>query len=163
MRLFVKQKVLTLAPQFSIKDEWGNDRYFVQGKVFSPSSRMQIFDSRGQEVALIYRRLFQFLPRFVLEIGGQPVAEIVKEFSFFRPKYRVEGSNLRVDGDFWSHEYSLYEGGYAIMHISKQWFTWGDSYMLDIYDDRCELLALGVVLAIDCVLAAQQQAANSTT
>ena len=32
--------------------------------------------------------------------------------------------------------------------------TWGDCYELDIADERDEIAALSVVLAIDCVLAA---------
>ncbi|MPN28801.1 hypothetical protein SDC9_176246 [bioreactor metagenome] len=40
------------------------------------------------------------------------------------------------------------------MTIHKAWMTWGDSYELDIMDVRDEIVALSVVLAIDCVMAA---------
>ena len=39
--------------------------------------------------------------------------------------------------------------------------TWGDTYELDIADAENEVMALAVVLAIDCVLDAQQNANNS--
>lgn len=155
MRLFIKQKVFTLSPQFTVKEENGNDRYTVRGHTFSMNSRLEVFNSAGQQVARIYRMLFRFLPRYVVEVNGQQVAEIVKDFTFFKPSYRVEGSNMRVEGDFWSHEYSVYDGQVPVMQLSKEWFSWGDSYVLNILDDRYELICLAIVLAIDCVLAAQ--------
>lgn len=37
------------------------------------------------------------------------------------------------------------------MGLEKEWFTWGDSYCLNIADPADEILALAVVLTIDCV------------
>ena len=39
--------------------------------------------------------------------------------------------------------------------------TWGDCYELDIADKRDEIIALSVVLAIDCVIAASSASANA--
>jgi uncharacterized protein YxjI len=45
--------------------------------------------------------------------------------------------------------------------IDKEWMTWGDCYELDIVEPADEIIALSVVLAIDCVQAAQAAANNS--
>jgi uncharacterized protein YxjI len=55
-----------------------------------------------------------------------------------------------------SHQYVLGDGTRTVMQMSKEWFTWGDTYVLDIADSSDELIALGVMLAVDCVLAAQR-------
>ncbi|CAH0436169.1 Conserved hypothetical protein [Clostridium neonatale] len=34
MKLFIKQRVFTFADTFVVKDDYGNDRYFVQGEFF---------------------------------------------------------------------------------------------------------------------------------
>jgi uncharacterized protein YxjI len=47
------------------------------------------------------------------------------------------------------------------MSLSKKWFTWGDSYELDIADPRDEVLCLCITLSVDCVLAAQNDASNN--
>jgi uncharacterized protein YxjI len=46
------------------------------------------------------------------------------------------------------------------MRLSKKWFTWGDSYELDIVNPQDELLCLCVTLSVDYALASQQ-ASNS--
>ena len=135
-----------------MKDEAGNDRYFVEGEFFSLRGRLHIMDAQGGEIGRIYRRLMTFLPHFILEIGGEEIAEIVKDFSFFRPKYSLENTSLSVEGDFWAHEYSLYDGDRNIMNIHKEWFTWGDCYTLDFSDRVGDLYALAIVLAIDCIV-----------
>ncbi len=161
MKLYIKQKVFSLNSKFIVKDENGNDRYFVEGDFFSMRGRLHILNASGEEIGQIYSRLFTFLQRFILELHGEEVAEIVKEFSLFKPRYTLENTSMRIEGDFFAHEYSLYDGNRNVMNISKEWFTWGDSYELDILDPSYELLSLGIVLAIDTAIARANTAASS--
>ena len=50
----------------------------------------------------------------------------------------------------------LHGANQKIVGISKEWFTWGDSYELDISEYANEVIALAVVLAINCVIDAQR-------
>ena len=54
------------------------------------------------------------------------------------------------------------KGGREIVRINKEWMTWGDSYQIDIQDKEDEIIALAVVLAIDCVMAAASATASSS-
>lgn len=56
-----------------------------------------------------------------------------------------------VQGDFLAHEYTIMEGPAVIMTISREWFTWGDSFVLDLAEGSHLPEALAVVLAIDSV------------
>ena len=79
------------------------------------------------------------------------IAEVVKEFTFFKQEYTVNGLGWNVHGDFWDHEYEIADNGRTVASVSKEWMTWGDSYELDIADPQDEIVALAVVLTIDCV------------
>ena len=61
-----------------------------------------------------------------------------------------------------AHEYEIIQGGRTIVSISKEWMTWGDSYELSISNPQDEIVALAVVLTIDCVMAAAAAAASSS-
>jgi len=161
MKLYLKQKVFSWRDRFFAKDENGNDRYAVEGEIFTWGKKLHVYDVNGKEAAYIRQKVWAWRPRFFVEIDGCVVCEIVKEFTFFKPSYRLEGLSWRLDGDFWAHEYSLTDGGRVIMRLSKKWFTWGDSYELDISNPRDELLCLCVALAVDCVLAMENDANNS--
>lgn len=159
MRLFMKQQVFSWRDRFYIKDEYEQDKYYVEGELFSWGKKLHVFDMQGNEVAFIQQKVLSFLPKFHVYINGEAIAEIVKEFTFLKPRYSILGLNWNVSGDFWSHEYEIMEGSSSVVSIHKEWFRWGDSYVIDIVEGRNEVHVLAVVLAIDAVMAAQNAGA----
>ena len=161
MKLYMKQKIFSWSDTFTVKDAAGEDKYFIEGEVFSFGKKLHVYDRSGREVAFIHQKLWSFMPRYMVAVNGIDVAEIVKEFTFLRPKYSILGPGWEVSGNFWEHDYEVTENGRPIVAIRKEWMTWGDAYELDIADPGNEVMALAVVLAIDCVLDAQQNANNN--
>lgn len=159
MTLYIKQRVFSFRDRFFVKDSYGADRFYVEGEIFSWGRKLHVYTTNGAEVAFIRQKLLSWMPRYQIEIHGRIVCEFVREFAFFKPRYRIEGLSWRLEGDFLAHQYSLSDGWRQIMSLSKKWFTWGDSYELNIADARDELVCLCIALSVDCDLA--QQASNS--
>ena len=160
MRRYIKQKVFSWGDKFTVKDELGNDVFYVEGEVFSWGKKLHVCDMTGREVAFIKQELFTLLPRYAVLVNGQQVCEIRKEFTFFFPRYVIDGLGWEIDGQFFAHDYSISKNGRNIVTISKEWMTWGDSYQMDIADPRDEIIALAVVLTIDCCLDAAENSSN---
>lgn len=160
MRLYIKQRVFSWKDRFTVFDENGKDKFYVEGEFFSLGKKLHVYDLSGNEVAFIAQKVFSFMPRFFVYVDGQEIAEIVKEFTLFRPKYKISGLGWQINGDLWSHDYEITQNGRDIVRINKEWMTWGDSYVLDIADAGDEIVALAVVLSIDCVMAANQAASS---
>ncbi len=156
MRLYMKEKVFSWNERFTVKDENGWDKYYVEGEFFSLGKKLHLLGVHGEEVAFIQQRLFTLMPRFAVTVAGREIAEIRKEFTFFFQRYVIDGLGWEIDGDVWAHDYVIRKNGRTIVRITKEWFTWGDSYMLDIQDPADELVALAVVLTVDCVAEASQ-------
>ncbi len=161
MKLYIRQKVFSWSDKFTVKDEYGNDRFTVQGELFSFGKKLHIYDMQGVEAAFIQQKVWSFMPRYFVFVNGTQIAEIVKKFTFLRPQYLIEGPGWDVKGDFFSHNYTITSGNNPIVSIRKEWMTWGDSYELDIANPADEIGALAVVLAIDCVMAAAAAASAS--
>ena len=155
MKLYIKEKVFTWGDKFCVKDALGNDRYTVEGEVFTLGKKLHVYDNLGREVAFIRQELMTLLPCFAVSAGGREIAQVKKAFSFLFPRYTIEGLGWIIEGSCWEHEYRITKNGRTIVTISKEWMTWGDSYELDIADPADEILALAVVLTIDCVREAQ--------
>ncbi|PKM64664.1 MAG: hypothetical protein CVU96_01715 [Firmicutes bacterium HGW-Firmicutes-20] len=162
MKLYIKQKVFSFNDKFTVKDEAGADRYFVEGEIFTLGKKLHVYDVNHTERIFLQQKVWTFLPRFFVFVDGLQVAEIVKEFTFLKPVYSILGLNWEVIGNFWAHDYEIISQGHVVVTIKKEWLTWGDTYVLDIPDQRDELNALAVVLAIDAVMS-QQRAANSSS
>lgn len=162
MRLYIREKVFSWTDKFFVKDEHGEDRYSVQGEFFSWGKKLHVYDMMGREVAFIKQEVFSWMPRFYVFCGGQQVAEIKKEFTFFFPKYSINGLGWEINGSLTAHDYEITQNGRPIVTIRKEWMTWGDTYELNITNPADELIALAVVLTIDCVMEAQAAAASSS-
>ncbi|MGF6375157.1 uncharacterized protein YxjI [Clostridiales Family XIII bacterium PM5-7] len=161
MKLYMQQKVFSWKDKFFIKNDQEEDKYYVEGEFFSWGKKLHLYDMNQREVAFISQKVFSFLPRFFVYVNGEEVAEIVKEFTFFKPKYTIEGLDWIIQGNFMEHDYEILEKGNPIVTIRKEWLTWADTYTIDINNPDKEVMALAVVLAIDCVRAAAAAAANS--
>lgn len=161
MKLYIRQKVFSWVDKFTVRDEYGTDMFFVEGEFLSWGKKLHLSDAEGRGAAFIKEKVWSFLPRFFVYRGDTEVAEIVKEFTFFKPRYRIEGLGWEVNGSFWEHDYDITDGSRTVVTIHKQWMTWGDCYELDIAGGQDVVTALAVVLAIDCVLARQAAAASS--
>lgn len=157
MKLYIKQKVFSIRDKFTVKDENGDDKYFVKGEFISLRGKLHILNADKEEIGEIYSRIISLTPSYILKIGGERVAEIVKEITLINPKYKIKGSDLRIKGNIFDHDYDLYDGKEKIMEIKKKWISWGDSYVLDILNPDHELLALGIALAVDMAIAEAEE------
>ena len=55
----------------------------------------------------------------------------------------------RRKGDFTDHEYTFERGGKAVAVVSKRWFTWTDTYGVDVAEGEDDLLILASTVVID--------------
>jgi len=152
MNFYLKQHVFTFGDQFTIYDRNENPRFLVEGEVFSFGKKLHITDPAGNELIYIEQKLFSFLPTYYIYRNGREIAEVVKEFTFFKQEYTINGLNWHVTGDVFDHEYSLDDGNRTVATVSKEWFTWGDTYEISVDDSVEPILALAVVLIIDACL-----------
>ncbi len=154
MKFYIKQKVFSFRDRFTVKDESGADVFAIKGEVFSFGKVLHICNMHDEELLTVRQRLFTFMPRYEIEKNGTVIAEIAKQFTFFKPSYTIEGTPFTVQGDFFDHDYEILRDGFAVAHIYKEWFTWGDSFVVDIHDHTSvdPLLLLAVSIVIDCVM-----------
>ena len=156
MKLYIKQKFFSWRDKFSIVDEFGNDQYYCESEGISFGKKLHLTDMSGNELAFIYEKFMCFMPRYYISQYGQIIAEVVKEFSFFKPRYRIEGIDWRIEGDVFDHNYLLIDqNGFTAATVSKAWFTWEDVYELDIAEGIDPVLALSIMIVVDAVLASQ--------
>lgn len=154
-KLYMKQKVFSLKEKFFIKNEAGEDVYRIEGKFLSIGKQLTIYDKSEKEVAFIKQKLFQWLPKFTVMIDGVEVAEVAQQFSFFKPKYTINGIGWDVTGNFWGHDYQVMDKGNCIAHIHKVFMAFGDSFEIDITDTVDERTILAIVIAIDFAMDAK--------
>ncbi len=157
-QLYIKQKVLSLSGKFTIKDEQEKDVYYVEGSFMKVPKTYTIMNPAREEVALITKKMFSFLPKFFVAVNGQEVLTIKKELSFLKPRYTIDAAGIEVQGNWWEMNFQVLQHGEVVGQVSKEWFTWGDSYKVQILNEEMESIIIALVVAIDCVKADQAAA-----
>ena len=163
MKLYIKEKVFSWGDKFTVKDAYGEDKYIVEGEVFSWGKKLHVYDRSGREVAFIKQEVWSFLPRFYVFCGDRQIVGHKTTIDF--PAKALNGISGKQEGklllDF--RYLPITKNGRNIVSISKEWMTWGDSYELDISDPADEIVALAVVITIDCVTESNSAAASSSS
>lgn len=158
--LYIKQKVFSLSGKFTVKDKEQKDVYYVEGSFLQIPKTFSILNMARDEVALITKKTFSFLPKFFVEVNGQERLTIKKEFSLFKARYTIDGTGVEIRGNWWDMDFQLLQNGEVIGQVNKEWFSWGDSYKVQILNDEMEEVVIAIVVAIDCVKADQAAAAS---
>lgn len=149
MRLLIKQRVFSWTDTYDVYDENENPKYFVKAEFFALGHQIHVYDMQGNELGAIRQKLLTLLPEFEIEMNGKCCGRIEKRFTLFKPKYDVDFNGWRVEGDFLGWDYDVYSGCSSILHISRELFHWGDTYVLNFANPEDELMGLLLVIAID--------------
>ena len=73
-------------------------------------------------------------------------------FTFFGCRFTVDvpgPDDLTAEGDFLAHEYHIDRHGAPVAQVSKQYFTWADTYGIDVADGEDDVLILACAVVID--------------
>lgn len=162
-QLYIKQKVFSLSEKFIVKDQEEKDAYYVEGSFMKVPKTFSIMNQDRDEVALITKKVLSFLPTFFVEVNGQEVVTIKKELSFLKARYSIDAGGVEVQGNWLDMDFQVLQNGTVVGEVGKEWFSWGDSYRVNVLNEEMETIILALVIAIDCVKSDQSAASSSAS
>jgi len=155
MRYVMKQKLLSWGDDFRIQNDQGTDVFLVDGRAFSLGNKLSFQDMVGNELAFIQQKLLAWGPTYEIYRQGNLAAVVKKQlFTFFRCRFTVDvpgPDDLEAQGDVMDLEYVFERGGQRVAEVSKRWFSWADTYGVDIADGQDDVLILASTVVIDMV------------
>ena len=154
MRYAMKQELFCWGDDYRILDQDGRGVYFVDGKAFVLLRKSLTFlDMAGNELAEIRQRLLAWGPTYDIIRSGQVVATVSKHvFTLISCKFTVDvpgPDDLEATGGLFDYEYAFRRHGREVATVSKAYFSWTDSYGVDIADGEDDVLILASTVVID--------------
>jgi uncharacterized protein YxjI len=156
MRYVVKQKWLSFGDDFAIKDEHGREAFYVDGKAFTlVREKLAMLDANKKEVALIREKLISLTSAYEIVREGHPTAVVKKDLvNLFRIGFTVDvpgPDDLETTGSLLEHEYTFRRGGKVVAEVSKRWFSWTDTYGVEVQPGEDDVLILASTIVIDLI------------
>ncbi|HVX15369.1 MAG TPA: LURP-one-related family protein [Pirellulales bacterium] len=153
MRYVMRQKLFSWGDDFTIKTEDGRDAFFVDGKVFTLGNQLSFQDMNRNELAFIRQRLLAWGPTYEIYRQGVVQAVVKKAlFTLFQCRFTVDvpgPDDLEATGSLTDHEYAFERHGATVATVSKRWFSWADTYGVDIAEGEDAVIILAATVVID--------------
>src|SRR5262249_18294353 len=155
----IRERLFRLGEDSDITDEAGQPVLHVDGKVLSLHNRLVLRDPAGREAGRVHRKLAALRPAYVITISGKDVAEVRKHlFTAFGQRVTIDvpgAGGMQLEGDLFSHEFTIERDGQTVATISKRWLTVTASYAVEVAPGEDDVLILASVLALDLALDAE--------
>ena len=155
MRYLMKQKLFSWGDDFTIKNEAGGDVFFVDGKAFSIGNKLSFQDMQKGELAFIRQKLLSWGPTYEITRNGVLAAVVKKHlFTLLRCRFTIDvpgPDDLEAQGNFLDMEYIFTRAGQTVAEVSKRWFSWTDTYGVDVQEGEDDVLILASTVVIDMV------------
>ena len=94
-------------------------------------------------------------PTYEITRNGELAAVVKKHlFTLMRCKFTVDvpgPDDLEAQGNFLDMEYTFTRAGQVVAEVSKRWFTFADTYGVDVQDGEDDVLILASTVVIDMV------------
>ncbi len=151
-KFYIRQKILSFVDKYNVYNEKMELMYFAKSDFFTLAAKLHLYRAGlDQEIYLIKKRLFTFLPKYDLYKDNKIVATIKKKFTFLIQALHIESEygNFDIIGDFLNHNYSISKNNQEVCKLKKVWLTIGDSYEILIEDDENIDFYIALVILID--------------
>lgn len=156
MRYTLRQDLISLGDDYTIKNEHGADVYRVDGRAFTLlREKLSFNDLSGHELAFIRERLIAATDSYEILRDGKLAAVVKKDLiNLFRCGFTVDvpgPDDLDAQGNLLDHEYTFTRGDKVVATVSKKWFSIRDTYGVEVADGEDAVLILASAVVIDLV------------
>ncbi|MDR1001929.1 MAG: hypothetical protein LBL82_01470 [Oscillospiraceae bacterium] len=151
MALYLEQKHLSGGDTFDVADRMRNPVWRGVGSLYAQDNIIEIYTNTGVKAASIRRRgSLLGGTKFDITISGTLFETVKKSGSLSGTSYELSRSGWSLKGDFTTLSYRILtsHGGVVMTH-EKQWFNWGDAFVMEFARREDELMCLCIAIAID--------------
>jgi uncharacterized protein YxjI len=161
MRYLLKQKLFSFGDDFTIKNDAGDAVFHVDGKAFTLlREKLSFEDMQGKELAFIRERIIALTPSYEILRDGEVAAVVKKDLiNLFRCGFTVDvpgPDDLEAQGSLLDHEYTFTRGSRTVATVSKRWFSFTDTYGVEVENGEDPVLILASTVIIDMICHADE-------
>ena len=107
MRYYIKSKLFKIKEDFWVKNDKGEDYYFIDKEFFSFGLQFRVIENNN-EIYRVREKLLKFMPSYeIYDNNNSIIGTVKKQFTFFKDSIFVESNygDFEIEGDFWHYSY----------------------------------------------------------
>lgn len=153
MKVVIKNKFFSLGGSSSVKNENGEDVFFVKGRSLSPTHVKWVCDKEKHKLYKVRNKWFNFINERAYVYEGKTKVAKVKHPLFSGKKFVVEGykEEILINGDFFSAQSTITRNGNPVGTINREFAVVNDTFTLEAEEKDMPFM-IALVIAIDNIL-----------
>lgn len=152
MKVFFKNKFLSIGGSSEVTDEQGEVVFKVEGKVFTFTRKKNLLDKEGNLLYIIKNRWFNMFAHkvYIYDADKNKVATIKKNKFSFNLNYEILDcvDEMKIEGKFFTGRSQILRNGEQVGVISRESSLIVDSFSLEA-DEKDIPFFTAIVVAFD--------------
>ena len=148
MKYYMKPKFFAIKEDFWIKNEYGEDTFFVDKKFLSLGLQFNMIKN-NEILYSVKEKLLTFLSNYEIYDNMEVVAKVNQKLTFMRDKIKVDSKygEFTIQGNLFDYSCRIYQDNIVVAKIEKELFAFTDNYEVDIdFEDEAFILTLVVII-----------------
>ena len=148
MKYYMKPKFFAIKEDIWIKNEYGEDTFFVDKKFLSLGLQFNMIKN-NEILYSVKEKLLTFLSNYEIYNSIEVVAKVNQKLTFMRDKIKVDSKygEFTIQGNLFDYSYRIYKDNIVVAKIEKELFAFTDNYQVDIdFEDEAFILTLVVII-----------------
>ncbi len=150
MKVKITNNLFSITGSSSVKDENGEDVFYVKGRFLSPTHVKWVCDKDKNKLYKVRNKWFNFIGQRAYVYQGKTKVACVKHPPFSVKKFILEGykDEVMINGDFFSLTSTITKNGNPIGTIKRELISMTNTFTLEADEANIPFL-IALVIAID--------------
>lgn len=154
MKIFIKNKLVSIGGSSTAKNENNEDVFYIKGKpvLFSPTRKKKIYDKNKKLLYIVRNKWWNFVHRraFIYNNKKEKIATIKREIFSNQTQFILEGykDEISIDGNFFAWDLTIKKGNEVLGTIKRNFDLLRDNFVLEADEENFAFL-ISIVIAID--------------
>lgn len=153
MKVIIKNKFFSLGGSSSVKNDLGEDVFYVKGRFLSPTHVKWVCNLKNHKLFKIRNKWFNFFHERAYVYEGKAKIAKVKHPFFGGKKFIVQGykDEILIDGNFFGKNSTITRNGQIVGTITREFTVVNDMFSLEAEEKDMPLM-IALVIAIDNIV-----------
>lgn len=156
MKLFIKNKYITIGGSSYVKDENDKDMFAIKGKVFSITHKKEVYDTNGNLHYIVRNKFWHFIndSTYIYDKDKNKIAMLANNKFDFKHKFVLTGykDDITISGNllqFPDIKMEITKNGQKIGTLTKDFNILRDTYTLEIDNEQDAPFMVALAIGVD--------------
>lgn len=146
-----KEKFFKITDNYWIKDEKGEDAFYLDQDFTFFGYRAAIYGSNREKLFTIEKKILSLLPKFFVNFEDGSEMVVNKRFTLLRKSIDVDTDfgTINLKGSVWDYNFVISLDGKKIGEVNRKFISLTDHYVLTVFDEDYTLAMIALVICLN--------------